>query len=250
MQYIREQVPIREVVDLLGLKRKGNKIHCWRPGHKHHDANASMGIWRNKVKCFVCDAKPMSNLDLVAAKLDVPLVEAAEWIAANFSVPVSGNYKGGKTPAINRKYWKTYKSLPEWFRPYVEALLIEPLMWKLSDKAKVVAFYLTLLIVNEIFTTGKYEVVLCNKDLQKHLNKSRISVIRALRELESAKIIDKHRTKGDCNTYSLKKLNRFWVENLIRSGGSQRAKKFMNAGSGSQGPIKLTRRGPGSQEIT
>src|SRR5579859_8132685 len=95
MKYIREHVPIKEVVQILGLHVKGRRIRCWRPGHRNHDANPSIGIdvRRNKVKCFVCDSKQLSPIDLVTLRLGLTPVEATEWIADRFTVPVIGQAK-------------------------------------------------------------------------------------------------------------------------------------------------------------
>jgi len=86
-------VPIREVAEALGLRLAGNMVHCWRPeNHKNGDRTPSVGLQqrRNKAKCFVCDALPLSPIDLVMSVLRLDdLREAGQWFTSRYDVPAA-----------------------------------------------------------------------------------------------------------------------------------------------------------------
>lgn len=89
--FIRKNVPIVEVAKKLNLDVVGKSAaRCWRPdAHQNRDRSPSIGFDRekNRAKCFVCDARAMSNLDLVMAVLNCSLREAAIWMTRRFEVP-------------------------------------------------------------------------------------------------------------------------------------------------------------------
>jgi hypothetical protein len=88
--HIRRKVPVREVARELGLTISGNMVRCWRTeSHQHGDRTASVGlhIRKNTAKCFVCDSRPLSTIDLVMSVRKVELREAGRWIAARHSIP-------------------------------------------------------------------------------------------------------------------------------------------------------------------
>jgi|SRR5271166_548051 len=89
-RYIRESVPILDVARQLGLRIVGKMVHCWRPeNHQHGDRTATVGIQqrRNKAKCFVCDALPLSPIDLVMSVLGLNVRAAVQWITSRYNVP-------------------------------------------------------------------------------------------------------------------------------------------------------------------
>lgn len=127
--WIRDNVPIREVACALGLELRGRMIRCPRKAaHKHGDANPSMNIGTksNKAYCNVCDRKPLSNIDLVMLVTGVDIKGAVNWIAGRW--PVEGfvtqrvtktkdaQYlfpkKGGSELAEQALYDVSYKELP------------------------------------------------------------------------------------------------------------------------------------------
>jgi hypothetical protein len=72
------------------LKVFGNMIRCWhRENHQHGDRTPSVGIdrKRNRVRCFVCDPREYSSIDLVQKILGYDVRHAVSWIAARFSMP-------------------------------------------------------------------------------------------------------------------------------------------------------------------
>ena len=89
---MRESVPIRDVAEQLGLRIVGNMVHCWRPeNHQHGDRTASVGLQRrrNKAKCFVCDERTLSPIDLVMSVLGLDLRAAVQWITSRYDVPAA-----------------------------------------------------------------------------------------------------------------------------------------------------------------
>jgi hypothetical protein len=89
-KYIRESVPIRDVAGQLRLRVTGSMLHCWRSeNHEHGDRTASVGLHqrRNVAKCFVCDARPLSPLDLVMSVLGLDFPAALQWITSRYEVP-------------------------------------------------------------------------------------------------------------------------------------------------------------------
>jgi hypothetical protein len=90
LAYIRKSVPIRAVAEQLDLAVKGRMVHCWRPqNHQHGDRTPSVGLQEryNIAKCFVCDTRALSPIDLVMSVLAVDLRRAVQWITSHFKVP-------------------------------------------------------------------------------------------------------------------------------------------------------------------
>ena len=89
-EHIRRKVPIREIARDLGLAISSNMVHCWRlENHQHGDRTASVGLHnrKNTAKCFVCDSRSLSTIDLVMNVRKVGLEEAVRWIAGRHSIP-------------------------------------------------------------------------------------------------------------------------------------------------------------------
>jgi hypothetical protein len=95
---------VREIAVELGLDVLGKGAHCWRPeNHKNGDRTPSVSFdtRRNIGRCFVCDARSWSGIDLVRKVRRVTLRQAAEWIAARFRVPQIPRRKHVK----HREHW-------------------------------------------------------------------------------------------------------------------------------------------------
>lgn len=89
---MRDSVPIRDVVGQLGLRIVGNTLHCWRPeNHQHGDRTASVGLQqrRNRVKCFVCDGRSLSPIDLVMSVNGLDFLSAVHWFTLHYQVPAA-----------------------------------------------------------------------------------------------------------------------------------------------------------------
>ena len=90
LQYIKAQIPVADVAAALELEVVGDKIRCWRPeNHQHGDRTPSVPIdqRRNRVRCFVCDKRAHSGIDLVQMVTGLDTCGAILWIADRFPVP-------------------------------------------------------------------------------------------------------------------------------------------------------------------
>jgi hypothetical protein len=90
LNHIKRHVPIAAVASALRLDVSGNVAHCWRPeAHQHGDRSPSVSFSkrRNTGKCFVCDDRAWSNVDLVTMIRGCSISEAITWIAQRWSVP-------------------------------------------------------------------------------------------------------------------------------------------------------------------
>jgi hypothetical protein len=101
MSFIRNKVPILDVAKTLGLKTRGKSAaHCWRAdSHKNGDRTASISFHKNRAKCFVCDTRQLSTIDLVMAHEQCALPEAVAWIAERWDVPAVANHSNKLSPA-------------------------------------------------------------------------------------------------------------------------------------------------------
>ncbi len=85
--WLRHEIPIAEVAKNLGLEGEasGCKFNCWRdhrPGERKR--TLSTHAKSNTIRCFKCDSRNLSTIDLVAAILDLSVGEAMKYLAANF----------------------------------------------------------------------------------------------------------------------------------------------------------------------
>jgi hypothetical protein len=104
LTFIKKFVPVREIAAELGLEVSGKAARCWRPDkHKNGDRTPSVSFntRRNIGRCFVCDARAWSGIDLVMMVRGVSTRQAAEWIAARFPVPQIPRHKHVK----QREHW-------------------------------------------------------------------------------------------------------------------------------------------------
>jgi DNA-binding HxlR family transcriptional regulator len=90
LNYIKRQVPIAAVASALRLDVSGSGARCWRPeAHQYGDRSPSVSFSkrRNTGKCFVCDDRSWSNVDLVTMIRGCSVREAIHWIAERWAVP-------------------------------------------------------------------------------------------------------------------------------------------------------------------
>jgi len=109
LEFIKQKVPIQDVARQLGLKVRGRyRAHCWRfENHRNGDRNPSITFWlkKNRGRCWICDARSFSNIDLVQTVLGFDLRESVSWIAERFPVPTVPHGKHiGKTQRWNPFY--------------------------------------------------------------------------------------------------------------------------------------------------
>jgi len=78
---IRE-APIEELLKARGFRQQGKAWDC----HSHDDKRPSCTIWKNRLKCWVCN-REWSNLDLVMELDACTLPEALRKLAAFYGIP-------------------------------------------------------------------------------------------------------------------------------------------------------------------
>ena len=121
LAYIRKRVPIRAVAEALDLRIVGNMVRCWRlDNHQHGDRTPSVGLNQrfNIARCFVCDPRALSPIDLVMSVRGVEFRQAVQWITACFPVP----------PAPKGKHTHHQERWPERFRAGTSGSRVEVLV--------------------------------------------------------------------------------------------------------------------------
>jgi len=236
MKWLREQVPIRELIQMLGLKQRGKYVHCWHPEkHNHGDRTPSVGIdiRRNKVHCFACGFD-CSTIDLVMDVNGLTVRQAAEWLASMWTSAgkVEQRYEvreGFKWifPGTHRnddpsEPMKTRKLTHEWskLKPkhlkkhekgYVEQL-VRSRLWRTLTPATA-KFALTLLTLTD---PKMLTATISTRDLANLVGIRRSAVIRAARTIEqlglyaSETAYDKVQKKNKTKTYRLTWYSHAW----------------------------------------
>jgi hypothetical protein len=188
-EHIRRKVPIREIARDLGLAISGNMVRCWRPeNHQHGDRTSSVGllIRKNTAKCFVCDSRPLSTIDLVMNVRKVELREAVRWIAACHSIP---NIPKGKH-VHSKQRW------PERYRVGVGTSRLEYLVragvWAALSPAE-----RSILAVIDTFSEGD-TVTISYRGLMRYSGTASHSTISsALKRFQNIPILKKVRTEAE-----------------------------------------------------
>lgn len=226
MKWLREQVPIFDLVKLLGLSRSGKYIHCWHPGkHKHGDRTPSVGIdiRRNKVHCFACGFDH-STIDLVMDVKQLDAKDAAQWLASiwksagyveqKYEVRESMKRVPGKTDQIMPTHeWSKLKpkEIKKREKGYVEQLVGSRSWRKLTPATtKVMLSLLTLTDPKTLTAT------ISTRDLAHLVGMRRSRVISALHAIEqlgmyaSDTSYDKVNQKNKTKTYRLTWYSQVW----------------------------------------
>jgi DNA-binding PadR family transcriptional regulator len=92
LDYIKTKILIMDVASELGLPVKGYRARCWRlENHRNGDRDPSITFLKkkNRGKCWICDQRTWSTLDLVMLVFDCDLKSAVEWIVERFPVPMA-----------------------------------------------------------------------------------------------------------------------------------------------------------------
>jgi hypothetical protein len=141
LEWIKANVPILKVARKLSLDVVDNSARCWRrANHKNGDRHPSLGldVARNRYKCFVCDKKSASVVDLVMAVRRISLPEALKWFTSHFAAP---DFGGQRHPDLDT----THVSLTTLIRSGVWATLsnsersIVAVLWDARDPNGLVA---------------------------------------------------------------------------------------------------------------
>jgi hypothetical protein len=202
---IRKTVPIGDVVKALGLVRKGHSVVCWR--HDDHNPSVHVMSKANRVRCYVCDSKGLSNIDLVASVRGLSILQAAEWLGETFGVAqVPG--KGKKTKASSvLKYNTDYQRLPQPVFILMRSFVRSDSFKKMRPREAKLATVLVMLTIRELMTSGKGSIELCHKELREHTGYGKDTLIRAISKLKSLGLVHvqqagNKRKQGECNTYT------------------------------------------------
>lgn len=85
-KFIRREIPIAEVAVRLELKGNRRYFDCWRdhPPHKRKRL-LSVHPLSNTFRCFTCDKRSLSNIDLVRLVKGCDVGTAIRWFDRNFS---------------------------------------------------------------------------------------------------------------------------------------------------------------------
>ena len=197
-----KHIPITAVIAALGLERHGSMIRCWRPdAHQHGDRTPSAGIHhqRNRVKCFCCDARSLSTVDLVGSVLGLDTFPALLWLNERFQLPRT---QKGKHLVRRGQY-----ASPG--RVGVSANRLEPLVRSGLYAAMSEAEIRTLTALDIFADREADRCTLSYAALRRFcgIQKDR-TIAKALRKLENMGAIQRIRGRGGnglnvCNTYRL-----------------------------------------------
>lgn len=104
--WIRKEIPVAEVAQRLGLKGDGRNFDCWRE-HPLAKRRRSVGVHgvSNTMRCFTCDARSLSNIDLVMTVKGCDVGTAIRWFERNFNgIPrVEGRLKSKRKSYAHRQ---------------------------------------------------------------------------------------------------------------------------------------------------
>jgi hypothetical protein len=202
LEYIRKSIPIADVAAELNLHVAGKMVHCWRAdNHEHADRTASVGVWgkRNRAKCFVCDPKPLSPIDLVMSVRNVNLKEAVRWIAARWNIP----------PAPPGRHINHQQRWPEHVRVGTCGspleLLVRSGVWASLTPAQ--RSIIPVLLIFTDLETGK--ATISYRGIMRHAGvQSQTTVAQALKRFEALHLLVVDRTHDgegfrNCNSYRL-----------------------------------------------
>ena len=81
-KFIRQRLPIGEVLQKLGIKGNGRYYYCWRDDHGR--PTVGVHLPSNTTRCFRCDTRGLSPVDLVIAVLGIDVGSAFRWFATEF----------------------------------------------------------------------------------------------------------------------------------------------------------------------
>jgi hypothetical protein len=180
--WIRRSIPIADVARKLDLTVVAKMVRCWRPeNHQNADRTPSVGLdsRTNKARCFVCDSRQYSNIDLVEKVLGIDTRHAVPWFVRNFEVPCLP--KGMHTAVSER-----------WHPNYRAGVRDEPLHWfvKSCVYATLSPAGKALLPVLLSFVGDNDEITISYLGLMRYAGLgSSASISRALKEFQELHIL-------------------------------------------------------------
>jgi hypothetical protein len=202
LEYIRKSVPIRAVAEQLDLDVKGRMVRCWRPqNHEHGDRTPSVRLdeRRNIAKCFVCDPRALSTIDLVMSVFTVDLRHAVQWITSRFKI----------RPAPKGRHIQHQERWPEVFRVGTSHTALEMLVrsgiWASLSPAQ-----RSMIPVLATFADPQtQEVTISYRGLMQYTGiRSQSTVSAGLKRFQTLHFLRVERRREseglrDCNTYHL-----------------------------------------------
>jgi hypothetical protein len=172
-----------KVAEKLGLTVTGKMARCWRPDkHEHGDRTPSVGLdsRTNNAKCFVCDDRRYSNIDLVMKVEGCDIRAALLWLSKNFD-GIPDRPKGSHLETRER-----------WHPHYRAGVRNDPLDWfvKSGVYATLSPAGKALLPVLLSFLGDNEESMISYRGLMRYAGLgSSASVSRALKELQELHIL-------------------------------------------------------------
>jgi hypothetical protein len=215
MKAVNRDVPIKDVIKLLGMKPRGNSLRCWRSGHAHGDDNPSVHIMTlaNRVRCYKCDPPHgLSSIDLVMSVKGCVALQASNWIGTNFGLsPVQTSGKRNRRnhrAEYNRQVCSAVQRLGANPARLLTRLAFDSKWPHLRPPdAKLYVTLLTFALA-ELGKGGYPEIILTDSELVKLSGLPRRSLIRAKKRLDgglltivSASVAN--RKIGEGSTYRL-----------------------------------------------
>jgi DNA-binding MarR family transcriptional regulator len=197
IEYIRKRIPIQDVARALGLSVNGRQGHCWRiEAHQNGDRKPSMWFSRsNRVRCQVCDARPLSTVDLVMLIEHIDVVTAVNWIARRFSVP----------NVLKGKHLKSDQRWRPAFRVGTGDNIMEDIV-RSGILAELDGAVTKVLLTFRVFADREGEVTISNRGLMQYAGVSQHTVTRAIAILGKLHLLERKKNgKGfrECSSYRL-----------------------------------------------
>lgn len=157
-EYIRRELPVRDVAERLGLEPTGPRLRC--PLDRSHWA--SLWLRKNMVKCFQCRCRPWTGIDLVMEILQLDVRGAIDWVAAQFDVPRRRRRITTNRWGATRHCFVDYPANPRARRliPSLAAMRRTPGWPRLSHAARLLAAVLLDIIPRDtwVITTTQEEL--------------------------------------------------------------------------------------------
>lgn len=169
--WIRRELPICEVAAAVGLQGDSRYYICFRCKRR----KLGVHIKSNTARCFKCDTRGLSPIDLARAVLGLDTGAAIRWLAQRF--PVIPQISLSSTPQRT-----------PWPQPSVEAFITSPAWPELSHAAKAVGCWILVRTPASPEVEPVLETTWTNIARGAGI-KHRPTVGKILRELESRRLI-------------------------------------------------------------
>jgi hypothetical protein len=219
-QYIKARIPVEVVARDLGLEvRSSYRARCWRvENHRNRDADPSISFQKskNRWRCWICDPRSLSNLDLVMMVNGMTVGEAAQWIASRHPVPLLAK---GKRLEPTRQRWNPRFRTGVSADPIMSAMIRSGAWADLSPaEAKVLGVFI------EFRDTLTGEVELSYRGIQRFAGVGFESIAKAVRRFKAMALLQPVEHEGlsrECGKYLLSLDDADLQEQLMRRASRQ-----------------------------